>query len=161
MTLKIRYRIYNSKQNDARWLNPDINSYWVIFMLLLSSADFLEINFLKKNLSGALFECKMVRIRIWTHVLSILICIQTVFKGYQQMIKVAASKARVEWSHCARESSTLCLLLSSADNLCKQLGTKSGKTKHQIWSHHLDPNCLTLWWYQGSNRQDCAKFKNF
>ena len=30
----------------------------------------------------------------------------------------------------------------SADNLCEQFGPRSGLT-----SHHLDPHCLTLWWY--------------
>ena len=32
---------------------------------------------------------------------------------------------------------------TSADNLSKQFGPRSGPTK---WSD-LDPNCLTLWWY--------------
>ena len=37
-----------------------------------------------------------------------------------------------------------CGLLSSADNLCKQCGPRSGR---QNVGPDLDPNCLTLWWY--------------
>ena len=33
----------------------------------------------------------------------------------------------------------MCLLVSSADNLCKQFGPRSGST--------LDPICLTLRWH--------------
>ena len=42
----------------------------------------------------------------------------------------------------------LCLLVSSTDNLCKQIGPRSGWTKCQAY---LDPNCLTLWWYSWKN----------
>ena len=38
---------------------------------------------------------------------------------------------------------TLYLLVSSADNLCKQFGPRSGPTKCRA---DLDSNCLTLWW---------------
>ena len=37
--------------------------------------------------------------------------------------------------------------LSSADNLCKQFGPRSG----QNVGPDLDPNCLTLWWYSWKN----------
>ena len=43
-------------------------------MLLLSSADFLK----------KFFECQTVWIQIRTDILSVLICVQTVCKGYQQ-----------------------------------------------------------------------------
>ena len=42
----------------------------------------------------------------------------------------------------------LYLLMSSADNLCKQFGPD------QAWQNvgpDLDPNCLTLWWYSWKN----------
>ena len=37
--------------------------------------------------------------------------------------------------------SSLCVLVSSADNLCKQFGPRSGPTNV---GPDLDPNCLTL-----------------
>ena len=43
---------------------------------------------------------------------------------------------------------TLCLLVSSADNFCKQIGVRSGLTKHRP---NLDPNCLTLRQYSWKN----------
>ena len=62
-------------------------------MLLLSSADFFKIiNFKKK--SGTLSKCQMVWIQIRTNILLVLIWVQTVCKGYQQMTKVATSKER-------------------------------------------------------------------
>ena len=47
---------------------------------------------LQKILSGALSECQMVLIQIRMDILSVLIWVQTVCKGYQQMTKIAASK---------------------------------------------------------------------
>ena len=68
-------------------------------MLLLSSSDFfLKIHFFKKLIlkkksqqslfSGTLSECQTVWIQIRTDGLSVLICVQTVCKGYQQATKV-------------------------------------------------------------------------
>ena len=37
------------------------------------------------------------------------------------------------------------MYLSSADNLCKQFGPKSGTTKQNV-RPDLHPNCMTLWW---------------
>ena len=56
------------------------------FMLLLSSADFLQNQPFQKILSGPLSECHTVWIQIRTDVdvLSVLIWVQTVCKGYQQ-----------------------------------------------------------------------------
>ena len=65
------------------------------FMLLLSSADFFQNQLFQKILSGALIECQTVWIQIRTDILSVLIWVQTVCKGYQQMTKVATSKERV------------------------------------------------------------------
>ena len=39
---------------------------------------------------------------------------------------------------------TLCLLMFSVDNLCKQFGPRSGPTKHWAWSRSSYPNCFTL-----------------
>ena len=52
----------------------------------------------KKKLSGTLSECQTVWIPIRTDVLSVLIWVQTVCKGYQQTTKVAASNERVNSS---------------------------------------------------------------
>ena len=58
-----------------------------------------EINFLKKkNLSGIPSECQTVWIKIRSNVLSDLICVQTVCKGYQQTTKVATSEESVKGS---------------------------------------------------------------
>ena len=65
-----------------------------IFMLLLSSTIFFKVNFFQMLLSGTLSECQLVLIQIKTDVLSVLIWVQIVFKGYRQTTKVAASKLR-------------------------------------------------------------------
>ena len=38
------------------------------------------------------------------------------------------------WKIITQNAKTLCLLVSPADNLCKQFGPKSGRTKCQAWS---------------------------
>ena len=53
-------------------------------MLLLLSADFFHKKLFQKNLSGTLSECYKVWIQIRIDILSVLIWVQTVFKGYQQ-----------------------------------------------------------------------------
>ena len=60
-------------------------------MLLLPSAESFIIIF-TKNISGTLSECQTVWIQIRTDILSVLIWVQTVYKGYQLTIKVAARK---------------------------------------------------------------------
>ena len=57
---------------------------------------YLKINF-NKNLSGKLSECQTVWIQISTNLLSVLIWVKTVCKGYQQMTKVTASKETVKY----------------------------------------------------------------
>ena len=52
---------------------------------------FFKINFFKINLAGIPSECQTVWIKIRPDILSRLIWIQTVCKGYQQMTKVATS----------------------------------------------------------------------
>ena len=54
------------------------------FMLLLSSANFFQSELFPKILSGTLPECQTVWIQIKTDILSVMIWVQTVCKGYQQ-----------------------------------------------------------------------------
>ena len=71
----------------------------VILHAILSSAAFFNVNVFKKkkkkkkkkNTFGTLSECQTVWIQIRTDILSGLIWVQTVCKGYQQMTKVAIS----------------------------------------------------------------------
>ena len=54
--------------------------------------------FSQKNVSGTLSECQTVWLQIRTDVLSVLIWVQTVCKGYQQMTKSMLSrKALKPW----------------------------------------------------------------
>ena len=53
-------------------------------------------NYLSKLYSETLSECQMVWIQIRTDGLSVLIWVQTVWKGYQQMTKLATSKERLK-----------------------------------------------------------------
>ena len=53
-----------------------------------------QLNQFKKTTSGALSDCQTVWIQIRTNILSVFIRIQTVYKGNQQTIKVAASQER-------------------------------------------------------------------
>ena len=63
-------------------------------MLLLST--FYHNGFFKNNIPGTLPECQAVGIYIRTDLLSVLIWVQTVCKGYQQMTKVTIRKKRVK-----------------------------------------------------------------
>ena len=56
---------------------------------------FFTTNFFKKFFSETISECKTVLIQIRTEVLLVLIWVQTISKGYQQMTKVSASMERV------------------------------------------------------------------
>ena len=67
-------------------------------ILFLLSAHFFQNYFFQKIISGPLFECQMVKVHIRTAVLTLLILVQSVCKGYQQTTtKVAASKERVKY----------------------------------------------------------------
>ena len=57
---------------------------------------FFKINFVK-ILSRTLSECQMFWIQMRTDVLSVLIWVQTVFKGYKQTTNVATSKESVNY----------------------------------------------------------------
>ena len=66
---------------------------WLLFhIFFLSSANFFQNYFFQKILSGTLSEWQTVWIQIRTDILSVLIWVQTVCKGYQQTTLVAASK---------------------------------------------------------------------
>ena len=72
---------------------------WVIFHALLSSADFQnELKNIQKILSGTLSMCQMIWLQIRINILMVLIWVQTVCKGYQQMTKAGTCKARVDMS---------------------------------------------------------------
>ena len=64
-------------------------------MRLLSSTHFFSKLTFSKILSETLLECQMVWIQIRTVILSVLIWVQNVCKGYQQTTKFPASKERV------------------------------------------------------------------
>ena len=68
--------------------NSDI-AYLVFCMLFCSLVIFFKINFFfEKILSGIPLECQTVWIQIRPDILSGLVWVQTVCKGYQQMILV-------------------------------------------------------------------------
>ena len=84
--------------------NPSFNTFHAgyFFMIIFGfSADFFFQNQLfGKILSGIPSGCQTVWIQIRTDILLVLIWVQTVGKGYQQMTKVAASKERIKgWFH--------------------------------------------------------------
>ena len=66
------------------------------FSCFLLSADFFQNQLFRKILSGIPSECQTAWIQIRIDVILVLIWFQTVCKGYQQTIKVATSKERVE-----------------------------------------------------------------
>ena len=73
---------------------------WVIFhAFAVVCSLFFKINFFQKILSVTLSECQTIWIQIRTDILSVLIWVQTVCKGYQPMTKVPASKERVKILH--------------------------------------------------------------
>ena len=53
---------------------------------------FSKITFFQNILSGTLSQCQTVWIQIMTDILSVLIWVQTVNKGYQQTMKIATGK---------------------------------------------------------------------
>ena len=67
---------------------------------------FFSINFFQKHLSGIPSECQTVWIQIRPDILSGLICVQTICKGYQQISNVTSRGERVKnlyISMCGRE----------------------------------------------------------
>ena len=72
-----------------------LHTYFFIF--LLSAVFFFKFNFFKKFFQELLSECQTVCIQIRTDILSVLIWVQTVCKGYQQMTNIATCKERVKY----------------------------------------------------------------
>ena len=72
----------------------DLFAYWVILQAFLLSADFFQNQLFRKNLSGILSECQTVWIQIRPIILSGLIWVQTVCKGYQQMTIVRVTQKK-------------------------------------------------------------------
>ena len=83
-------------------------------MLFLSSADFFQNEGFQEILSGIQSECQTVWIQIRTDILSVLIWVQTVCKGYQQMTKVAASLERVKFLKPSKKGR--CVVRKSQEN---------------------------------------------
>ena len=88
--------------------------YFIIFL----------INFFKKNLSGMPSECQTVWIQIRPDVLSGLIWVQTVCKGYQQTTKVATSGERVKW-------------IALSNCICSVFETRLFKSEKILGKRHL------------------------
>ena len=80
---------------------------------------FLQNNLSPKIPSGTQSGCQTVWIQIRTDIMSVLIWVQMVCKGYQQMTKVTASKERVNPQSANRNKSRL--LFSSAEMFKKPL----------------------------------------
>ena len=89
---------YKSSKNliPEKYNTHELFACWVIFDDFLSSADFFQNYLFQKILSGTLSECQTVWIQVRTDILSVLIWVQTVCKGYQQTTKFTASKERVK-----------------------------------------------------------------
>ena len=63
----------------------------------------------QKVLSGALSECQTVWIQIRMYILSVLIWVQTVCKGYQQTTKIAANKEGVKFFFWRSITCAICM----------------------------------------------------
>ena len=93
----------NKQQNHHLRTNSSLIGYfwtcWTIvkLMLLWSFAYFSQNYFFQKLNSGTQLECQRIWIQVRTDVLSDLIWVQTVCKGYQQMTKVATRRKGFLW----------------------------------------------------------------
>ena len=67
------------------YLCSQLFASWEIFHVFMSSSDFFENQLFRKIISGIPSECQTVWIHFRPDILSGLICVQTVCKGYQQM----------------------------------------------------------------------------
>ena len=74
----------------------------------MSSGDLIQIQLFRKTLSGIPSECQIVLIQIRPDVLSGLIWVQTVCKGYQQMTLLG--KKELSQSEIQRQLGSLPLL---------------------------------------------------
>ena len=121
-------------------------NFWCLCHLLTF---FKIITFSKKNLSWTHLECQMVWIQFRTDILPVLIWVQTVWKGYQQMKKVAASKERVKnlilfspWQVDMEAFLTL------TDDDLTELGISHGESRRQILTKitELNSRKVSIWW---------------
>ena len=88
------------------------------FMLLLLSADFYQDCLFQKFPSGILSEYQTFWTQIMTDVLSVLIWVQTVCKGYQKTTNVVVSKEKVNYNLNANSMSPDQTAPKEAFNLC-------------------------------------------
>ena len=87
-----RHRIWE------KWWFYKLFTCWLIFRdCLFVVCWFFQKWLFQKILLGTLSECRTVWIQIRADILSVLISVQTVFRGHQQTSKDAASKERVEY----------------------------------------------------------------
>ena len=101
----IMISMHMSHQNLMSWPTFVIRKFFLTLWMLGNISCFcclltffFKINFFKKYFRNTitLSECQTVWIQIKTNILSVMIWVQTVCKGYQQRTKVAASKKRVK-----------------------------------------------------------------
>ena len=87
------YYLRKESENHINSLHAQLGNFSCFCCPLLT---FFKSFFFQKILSGTLSECQTVWIQIRSDILSVLIWIQTVCNGYQQMTKVAPSKESVK-----------------------------------------------------------------
>ena len=72
------------------------------FKLSPSSADFFQNPLFQKILLGTQSECQTVLTQIRTNILSVLICVQTVCKGYHQWQKSPLARKELKVACCCK-----------------------------------------------------------
>ena len=104
---------------------------------------FFNINIFKKFSSRTLSECQTVWIQIRTDILSVLIWIQNVSKGYQQTTIVTTSKKRVNKNSITSGSALFAMVKTNFwDRNTKILGN------HNLWPLEI---------YYGQSKHHCIK----
>ena len=89
-------------------------------MLILSSAIFFSKLTVIKILLGTQPECQMVWTQNMTDFLMVLVWIYTIFKGYQQTIKVPAREKRVKEMSMALKDDNVSVMITQGNQiLCK------------------------------------------
>ena len=84
-----KFRILGPLDKSAWEFN---SACWVIFHAFVVVCGLFQNSLFQEVLSGTPSECQMVWIQIRTDIVSVLIWVQTVCKGYQQTTKVAVNK---------------------------------------------------------------------
>ena len=99
---KYKRRFNESKLSQIKMRDVDMNYQSLhtgsLIMVLLSADFFFKFKFSKNTFRNTRSECQTVWNQIRTDILSVLICVQTVCKDYQQTTKFAASRERVKGS---------------------------------------------------------------